>query len=280
MGMICSLWRSVSSEYERYLGLTLDGTSASPKYSWKGNLTRQPPHEEKNFPQSERKKIVAFGKVTVYYFPRAQGFTSVPSYGGPTLGMASQHAYVQHFSISEDAAEKRHLQLRSKGLNAHAASVAASGYGSISEEEQSNSSESQLDLDSHSPLQPVPPRQRKELLRAAGITEIDSVEMVECMDIRASRGLCGCRCKIYCYPDTCSCSQSGIECQVKYLNFPCGCSSYGCGNSNGRIQCNSAIVRSHSFNTLMRVNFENKKHLKKEEKGMEKRSSRCSSNIW
>lgn len=285
MGMIYSLLRSVSNEYEQNVGLTLDGTSASPKYSRKSNLKRQPPDEEKEFPQSERKKTVTFDKVTVYYFPRAQGFTSVPSYGGPTLGMASQHAYAQHFSILEHAAEKRRLhrpllQLCSEGLNDQAAPE-ESGYGSVGEEEQSNSSESQLDLESHSLLTPVPPRQREKLLRAAGITEIDSVEKDECMNIRASRRLCGCTCIIYCYPDTCSCSQSGVECQVEYLNFPCGCSRYGCANANGRIQCNSDIVRCHSINTLMRLNSENKKHLKKEEeKGMETRTPRCSSNIW
>lgn len=32
------------------------------------------------------KKSVNFDKVTVFYFPRTQGFTCVPSEGGSTLG--------------------------------------------------------------------------------------------------------------------------------------------------------------------------------------------------
>jgi len=33
------------------------------------------------------KKSVSFDDVTVYYFPRVQGFTCVPSQGGSTLGI-------------------------------------------------------------------------------------------------------------------------------------------------------------------------------------------------
>lgn len=33
-----------------------------------------------------KKKSVCFANVTVYYFPRTQGFTCVPSQGGSTLG--------------------------------------------------------------------------------------------------------------------------------------------------------------------------------------------------
>jgi cysteine/serine-rich nuclear protein len=73
------------------------------------NLKRHLPYDEQDGPQSKRKKTITFDKVTVYYFPRAQGFTCVPSQGGSTLGMASQHAHVQHFSILEHAVEQRRL---------------------------------------------------------------------------------------------------------------------------------------------------------------------------
>jgi hypothetical protein len=36
--------------------------------------------------QQTMKKSVNFDGVTVYYFPRVQGFTCVPSQGGSTLG--------------------------------------------------------------------------------------------------------------------------------------------------------------------------------------------------
>ncbi len=37
-------------------------------------------------PTRKKKKRVSFDGVTVYYFRRSQGFTSVPSQGGSTLG--------------------------------------------------------------------------------------------------------------------------------------------------------------------------------------------------
>jgi hypothetical protein len=63
-------------------------------------------------------------------------------------------------------------------------------------------------------LQPVPTRQRRVMLRAAGVHKIDSIEKDECRDIRTSREFCGCACKGYCDPDTCSCARAGIKCQV------------------------------------------------------------------
>lgn len=66
-------------------------------------------------------------------------------------------------------------------------------------------------------FQPVPTRQRRALLRAAGVHKIDSIEKDECRDIRTSREFCGCACKVYCDPDTCACSQAGIKCQVKEI---------------------------------------------------------------
>lgn len=84
-------------------------------------------------------------------------------------------------------------------------------------------------------LQPVPTRQRRALLRAAGVRKIDSVEKDECRDIRSSREFCGCGCKGYCDPDTCSCSQAGIKCQVCILNIS--------GSQNGW-RCHSTTIYS------------------------------------
>lgn len=63
----------------------------------------------------ERPGHVAFDGITVYYFPRCQGFTSVPSRGGCTLGMASRHSACRRFSLAEFTQEQvrsRHEKLR------------------------------------------------------------------------------------------------------------------------------------------------------------------------
>lgn len=41
----------------------------------------------------KQKQGINFGNVTVFYFPRCQGFGCVPTQGGSTLGMTSKHAY-------------------------------------------------------------------------------------------------------------------------------------------------------------------------------------------
>lgn len=41
----------------------------------------------------KQKQGINFGNVTVFYFPRCQGFGCVPTQGGSTLGMVSKHAY-------------------------------------------------------------------------------------------------------------------------------------------------------------------------------------------
>ncbi|XP_046677366.1 uncharacterized protein LOC124365431 [Homalodisca vitripennis] len=119
-------------------------------------------------------------------------------------------------------------------------------------------------------LQPVPTRQRRAMLRAAGVHKIDSVEKDECRDIRTSREFCGCACKGYCDPDTCACSLAGIKCQVDRLNFPCGCTRDGCGNSSGRIEFNPVRVRTHFIHTLMRLDLE-KKQAQEEEEAAQRR---------
>lgn len=144
--------------------------------------------------------------------------------------------------------------------------VASSSDDSDSEDDISDASESELDLENYYFLQPVPTRQRRALLRAAGVRKIDSLEKDECRTIRSSREFCGCGCKGYCDPDTCSCSQAGIKCQVDRLSFPCGCTRDNCGNSFGRIEFNPVRVRTHFIHTLMRLELE-----KKEEEDVQKK---------
>lgn len=53
-----------------------------------------------------KKSNVDFDRVTVFYFPRCQGFTSVPSRGGCTLGMVSKHSSSRQFTLAEFSKEQ------------------------------------------------------------------------------------------------------------------------------------------------------------------------------
>lgn len=230
----------------------------------KSNLKRKLTEEIVDAPLLKKKKhSIQFDNVTVYYFPRAQGFSCVPSQGGSTLGMEWEHSHMQKFSLAEHALEQRRLhrqilqQLKSERHSLQGVSLSSSE-DSDTEEEASDISESELDLDSYYFLQPVPTRQRRALLRAAGVRKIEGYEKDECRDIRTSREFCGCACKGTCNPETCSCSLGGIKCQVDRLNFPCGCTRDGCSNTTGRIEFNPVRVRTHFIHTLMRVGLEKK----------------------
>ena len=56
-----------------------------------------------------RTRWVHFETVTVYYFSRRQGFTSVPSQGGSTLGMSSRHSCVRQYTLGEYALEQERI---------------------------------------------------------------------------------------------------------------------------------------------------------------------------
>ena len=47
-------------------------------------------HDEQS---KKQKQGINFGNITVYYFPRCQGFGCVPTQGGSTLGMTAKHSY-------------------------------------------------------------------------------------------------------------------------------------------------------------------------------------------
>lgn len=63
-----------------------------------------------------RRGNVTFDQVNVFFFPRCQGFTSVPSRGGCTLGMMQRHAMLRTYTLAEFAVEQRLLR-REKLLN-------------------------------------------------------------------------------------------------------------------------------------------------------------------
>lgn len=63
-----------------------------------------------------RRGNVTFDQVTVFFFPRCQGFTSVPSRGGCTLGMVQHHSALRTYTLAEFATEQQLLR-REKLLN-------------------------------------------------------------------------------------------------------------------------------------------------------------------
>ncbi|KAK7085107.1 Cysteine/serine-rich nuclear protein N-terminus [Halocaridina rubra] len=236
----------------------------------RSSLKRKATEDSEDSSPPKCKRGIQFEGVTVFYFPRSQGFTCVPSQGGSTLGMSRRHAYIRQFSLAEHAVEQRRAHreylLRLRQQRTARERGDSSSRGSSSEDSEENSeeasdlSDSELDADSYYFLQPLPIRQRRTLLRQAGICHIEGLEKEECKDIRVSRELCGCQCKVYCDPDTCQCAEAGIRCQVDRHNFPCGCSREGCGNTYGRIEFNPIRVRTHFIHTLMRLEIEKRQH--------------------
>ncbi|XP_045654161.1 cysteine/serine-rich nuclear protein 1 isoform X1 [Ursus americanus] len=228
---------------------------------------------------------VAFDGITVFYFPRCQGFTSVPSRGGCTLGMAPRHSACRRFSLAEFTQEQARarreklrlrlkeeklealrwkasslpwVQLAETGLPETEASppLTVDAIDDASVEEDLAVAVAGGRLEEMTFLQPYPARRRRALLRAAGVRRIDREEKRELQALRQSREDCGCRCDRVCDPETCSCSLAGIKCQMDHTTFPCGCCREGCENPKGRVEFNQARVQTHFLHTLTRLQLE------------------------
>ncbi|XP_061820809.2 cysteine/serine-rich nuclear protein 2 [Nerophis lumbriciformis] len=216
-------------------------------------------------------KRVRFDAVTVYYFPRRQGFTSVPSQGGSSLGMDHRHSSIRRYTLGEFAREQesshRHAlrqHLRQEKLNARKMKLTSNGTVECVQADMltlDDVSDEDLDMDAVEVddcffLQPLPTKRRRALLRASGVARIDAREKTELRAIRLSREECGCDCRLYCDPRHCGCSQAGIKCQVDRMSFPCGCTRDGCGNMAGRVEFNPLRVRTHYLHTVMKLDLE------------------------
>uniref|UniRef100_A0A8C6WVH5 Cysteine-serine-rich nuclear protein 1a n=1 Tax=Neogobius melanostomus TaxID=47308 RepID=A0A8C6WVH5_9GOBI len=216
---------------------------------------------------------VCFNLVTVYSFPRCQGFTSVPSRGGASLGMMRRHTGVQTFTIAEHAVEQRHQrreqlsERRRQERFLHIKQKLISS-GAINEKEAENLTIDQVpteepyintnsvELEGGGFLQPYSSKQRQAILLAAGVKRVDKEEKRQLHALRLSRETCGCDCQGFCEPESCACSLAGIKCQVDRFNFPCGCSPDSCGNTQGRVEFDSRRVRTHHMHTIMRLELE------------------------
>jgi hypothetical protein len=170
------------------------------------------------------------------------------------------------FTLNEHAIEQRRInRLKLAGSELNPSS--SSSDESKSDDEISENSLSEADSEAYGFLQPVTARQRRAILKAAGVRKIDTTEKDECRQLRLSREVCGCTCRGYCDPDTCECSLAGIKCQVDRLKpheFPCGCNRDGCANVNGRIEFNPARVKTHFIHTIMRLELEKRHELSDE----------------
>ncbi|XP_033471383.1 uncharacterized protein LOC117249776 isoform X2 [Epinephelus lanceolatus] len=218
-----------------------------------------------------RGRNVHFESVTVYYFNRRQGFTSVPTQGGSTLGMSPRHSGVKRFTLREFALEQKRshrnmLREHLKEEKLNAVKLKLTKNGTVSSVEADNLtlddiSEDDLDVDNTEVddyffLQPLTTRRRRVLLRASGVRRIEVEEKHELRALRMSREECGCRCRGICDPETCACSLAGIKCQVDRMSFPCGCTKEGCSNNTGRLEFNPVRVRTHFLHTIMKLELE------------------------
>ncbi|CAH1248877.1 CSRNP2 [Branchiostoma lanceolatum] len=203
---------------------------------------------------------IAFDGVTVFYFKRTQGFTSVPSQGGSTLGMSAHHCHVQKFSLKGYEEEQDRIHQAIIRRHKHQQQMVKQMATDSSESQGDESESDPDDPDDYYFLQPVATKKRRLMLRSAGVKRIDSNEKRELRQIRMSREMCGCNCQVYCDPETCACSIADIKCQVDRLSFPCGCTKDGCGNLAGRIEFNPVRVRTHFIHTIMRLELEKKQN--------------------
>ncbi|XP_054620894.1 cysteine/serine-rich nuclear protein 1b [Dunckerocampus dactyliophorus] len=261
----CSAW---DSEGESCYSDTLDSTPSNPGSPATTHFTTTSILKKS---KRARRSNVTFDQVTVFFFPRCQGFTSVPSRGGCTLGMTPRHSALRTYTLAEFAVEQRLLRrekvldrLREEKLEALKLKLTKNGTQDSEEAERltvDDIPEQDIDvsganLEEGSFLQPYPSRRRYALLKAAGVKKIDKEEKRQLHDLRISRENCGCDCQGFCEPETCGCSLAGIKCQMDHSSFPCGCTKDGCGNTEGRIEFNSTRVQTHYIHTIMKLELE------------------------
>ncbi|XP_056276843.1 cysteine/serine-rich nuclear protein 1-like [Pseudoliparis swirei] len=206
------------------------------------------------------RSAVRFDQVTVFSFPRCQGFTSVPGRGGATLGMARRHSALQRYTLAEHALERRHeWRERRRRERLEALKHQLTSSGAADQREVDGLTADQIpddDPEDGGFLQPYSSRQRQALLQAAGLKRVDREEKRQLHGLRVSREACGCDCRGFCEPETCACSLSGIKCQVDRFNLPCGCTTDGCGNTRGRKEFNSRRVQTHYIHTVTKLELE------------------------
>lgn len=238
------------------------------------NQKQQGQSQEQNQEEKEVKKSVLFDTVTVYHFTRSQGFSSIPTVGGATLGMKRKHFLRRKLSVDlyeevrrrsrreillkirldkrkkKEECDQLHCNSISSSTSSTSNTTTSSDSDDDSISDYSDISDAELESDSYIFLQPVGVRLRRSLLRASGVGRIDPKEKKECKAIRESRERGGCKCVNQCIPGLCECSLLGVNCHVDRVSFPCGCISAGCRNPHGRTEFDTERVKVHLFEIL------------------------------
>lgn len=226
------------------------------------------------------KKSVLFDKVTIYHFHRSQGFSSIPSQGGSTLGMKRRHFLRRRLSVDlfeevrrrsrreillrikidkerKKRDEQQHVQEQMHSNSTSSSNTITSDDDDDQDDEPysdlSDISDSELENNSYIFLQPLGVKLRRSLLRASGVGRIDPIEKRDCKKIRESRERSGCKCVDQCFPGICECIRLGVNCHVDRVSFPCGCVSNGCQNPLGRTEFDSARVRGHFEDKILKA---------------------------
>ncbi|XP_075539934.1 cysteine/serine-rich nuclear protein 1-like [Dermacentor variabilis] len=170
-------------------------------------------------PLTRPPKTVSFGKVTIYEFPRVQGFASVPTEGGMTLGMDFRHT--EEYTCSLGRYTDQPCRPTSEFMSSETclsycgkATPPVSAAMGCNREIPQKATGWDEGRNGRQQLEPLQWRRRRQLLRASGVQNLDSSESEACRAIRRSRGRCGCHCSERCTPKRCSCSLDGIPCQV------------------------------------------------------------------
>lgn len=166
--------------------------------------------------------------------------------------MVPEHSHVEQYSVTDFSRIRRALHksiLRERKILPPA-----------SHDNNNDTDEDEpLPVDDYYFVQPIATRQRRTLLKQAGLLKIDTTEKHELTLIRRSREVCGCSCTREtggCQPLTCDCYVNGIACQVDRLTFPCPCATMLCQNPLGRLEFNQNRVRNHFVETISRLNAE------------------------
>lgn len=119
--------------------------------------------------KTKTKKSVKFTGVTVFYFPRIQGFTCIPSEGGSTLGMSDKHLYSKDFSLQEHFVEQKRIHKLYLEEQRRQGKIIPEFLMEDSEEDEDSDFD---DSDEYCFLQPLTVRQRRITLRQPGVKKL------------------------------------------------------------------------------------------------------------
>uniref|UniRef100_A0A0N4ZET9 CSRNP_N domain-containing protein n=1 Tax=Parastrongyloides trichosuri TaxID=131310 RepID=A0A0N4ZET9_PARTI len=211
-------------------------------------------------------KHVSFSELIVYWFERAQGKCSIPSYGGLPLGMDQKHCSISHFSdckkfknfmkhhkarLNKERwdrfAVKQNLYKTSRSRkNVLSISTQNDEESSITEEKRIADDEMRRYTTETKNLLKMPSNVRKNIFEDLKV-EIDEDHEKDTHLIRENRKSVGCECEDgICRPNTCLCSVNGIQCYLdSYGNPACSCNKETCFNPEGVIEYKEDIVRCH-----------------------------------